>query len=154
MGGFPHAVKPFIDNGDMQYSDWVPLLDLFRGLHKIGANATYAPLQNNIFNKSKSDIKLLEAGALGLPCVAQNLCTYEKADLKFDTGNDLIDRLDQLFKDENTYMNYSKKSREYTESMWLENEENWMKRFEVTFYRYGDPKRKYVLDTNPEQKIN
>jgi len=84
MGGFPHPLKPFIDSGEMLYFDWVPLLDLFRGLHNIGANITYAPLQDNNFNKAKSDIKLLESGALGLPCVAQDLCTYKNADLKFN----------------------------------------------------------------------
>jgi glycosyltransferase involved in cell wall biosynthesis len=154
MGGFPHAVKPYIDNGEMEFVQWVPLLELFSGLHSVGANATYAPLQDNVFNKSKSNIKLLEAGALGLPCVAQDLCTYDKAHLKFKTGNDLIDRFDQIFKDENTFMENSKKQREYTESMWLENENNWMKRYEATFYKIGDPNRKYILETNPEQKIN
>lgn len=153
MGGFPYGLKPYIDNGEMLYYDWVQLLDLPRGLAKIGANCTYAPLQDNNFNKAKSDIKLLESGALGMPCIAQNLCTYKKADLTFDTGRDLIDRLDTLFKDENTYMEYSRKARAYTESMWLENEENWMKRYEVTFYKMGDPRRKFVNLTNPEQQV-
>lgn len=153
MGGFPYAVKPFIDNGEMLYYDWVQLLDLPRGLFAIGANATYAPLQDNNFNRAKSDIKLLESGALGMPCVAQNLCTYSKADLTFDSGSDLIGRLDQLFKDENSYMEYSRRARQYVETMWLENEENWMKRYEVTFYKIGDPRRKFVLDTNPEQRV-
>ena len=152
MGGFPYAVKPYIDNGEMGYYDWVQLLDLPRGLASIGANVTYAPLENNNFNKAKSDIKLLESGALGMPCVAQNLCTYAKADLKFDKGCDLIEKLDYMLKDEGRYMEYSKKARAYTESMWLENEENWMKRFEATFYKMGDPRRKYILDTNPEQR--
>lgn len=152
MGGFPYALKPFMDNGEMEYFEWAQLLDLPRALSKIGANATYAPLQDNNFNKAKSDIKLLESGALGLPCIGQNLCTYKNASLKFDKGNDLIDKLDFLFKDENTYMDYSKKYRQYTESMWLENEENWMKRYEVTFYKIGDPNRKHILQTNPEQK--
>jgi glycosyltransferase involved in cell wall biosynthesis len=154
MGGFPYAVKPFIDNGEMVYYDWSQLMDLPSSLHKIGANATYAPLQDNNFNKAKSDIKLLESGALGLPCIAQNLCTYKKADLTFNKGRDLIDQLDFLFKDEKTYMEYSKKARSYTESMWLENPENWMKRYEATFYKVGDPNRKYILDTNPEQRVN
>jgi len=51
-------------------------------------------------------------------------------------------------------MEYSKKAREYTESMWLENENNWMKRYETTFYKVGDPNRKFILETNPEQKID
>ena len=152
MGGFPHQIKPFIDSGEVLYYDWVQLLDLPRGLFSIGANATYAPLENNNFNKAKSNIKLLESGALGMPCVAQNLCTYDKADLTFDSGSDLIDRLDVLFKDENSFMSYSDKARAYTETMWLENEENWMKRYEATFYKVGDPRRKYLLQTNQNER--
>lgn len=151
MGGMPYQVKPYIDNGEMGYYDWAQLMDLPRAMAKIGANAAYAPLQDNNFNKAKSDIKLLESGALGMPCVAQDLCTYKKADLKFKTGDELINQLDYLFSDDNIFMNHVEKARSYTESMWLENTENWMKRYETTYYKIGNPNRKYILETNPEQ---
>lgn len=152
LGGYPYSLKPFIDNGEMLYYNWTKLLDMPNAMNSIGANITIAPLQDNIFNKAKSNIKLLESGALGLPCVAQNMCTYEMGDLLFNTGNDLIDMLEYVLKDENEYMKYSKKAREYTETMWLENEENWMKRFETTFYRIGDARRVHLLKTNPDQE--
>jgi hypothetical protein len=49
-----------------------------------------APLINNAFNRSKSNIKWLEFSALGIPMVGQNMCTYNKyTDNLFDNANDL-----------------------------------------------------------------
>jgi hypothetical protein len=36
-----------------------------------------APLQDNVFNRAKSDIKLVEFGAAGIPYVASNVLPYE-----------------------------------------------------------------------------
>ena len=38
-----------------------------------------APLQVNDFNKAKSDIKFIEACVLGIPCLCQDMDTYNSA---------------------------------------------------------------------------
>jgi len=119
-GCYPLAVKPFIDNGEMEYVDWSPLMDLPESIYNIGVNATFAPLQDNIFNKSKSNIKMIESGAFGLPGTYQDLCTYEGADYNFKSGSDLISQLEHITSDFDRYMRLSDKSRKFTEGLWLE----------------------------------
>ena len=120
IGSFPLACKPFIDRGEMEFIEWFPLLELWKAYANTNIQAVYAPLQNNVFNIAKSNIKYLEASTCGIPGVFQNLITYKDAPLKFDNGNEFIDQLKFLLKDENTYMKYSKDARAYADTMWLD----------------------------------
>lgn len=154
-GCFPLAVKPFIDSGEMEYIDWSILPNYGQGLLDTKCNATFAPLVGNNFNKCKSDIKMLEAGALGLPGAYQNLCTYENADMKFDTGEELISRLEDITKDVDNYMWLSKKAYEYTNARWLDDHlETWMG---IYFTSYKSKERNEtspgLIALNPEQKF-
>ena len=51
-GCYPIALKPFIDNGEIEYHNWSALFDLPAGVDSLNCNAVYAPLVDNIFNKS------------------------------------------------------------------------------------------------------
>jgi len=119
-GCYPLAIKPFIENGEMEYVDWSPLLDLPKSLYDTGCNAVFAPILDNVFNKSKSNIKMIEAGAFGMPGAYQNLCTYSDAKIKFDNGKDLISQLEYITSDVSRYMKLSQEAREFTEGLWLE----------------------------------
>lgn len=120
LGAHPLQVKPFIDSGEMEFHNWAILYDYPAAIDKLNLNAVVAPLLDNTFNKSKSEIKYLEAGAFGIPGVFQDLVTYKNADLRFKTGNEMIDQLTTLLSDINVYNKYSIKARKYAESMWLE----------------------------------
>jgi hypothetical protein len=152
-GCYPIALKPFIDSGEMEYIEWSPLFNLPQGLLDSNCNAVYAPLVDNIFNKSKSNIKMIESGALGLPGAFQDLCTYEEADLKFKSGDDLINQLEYLTSDFDRYMNFSEKSRKYVEGMWLEDH---IEEYEAIYFtEWGSKERKEkspnLIKLNPEQ---
>jgi hypothetical protein len=152
-GCYPISLKPFIDSGEMEYIEWSPLFDLPQGLLDSNCNAVYAPLVDNIFNKSKSNIKMIESGALGLPGAFQDLCTYEEADLKFKSGDDLINQLEYLTSDFDRYMNFSEKSRKYVEGMWLEDH---IEEYEAIYFtEWGSKERKEksanIIKLNPEQ---
>ncbi len=45
--------------------------------HAVRPDVTVAPLDLTGTNRAKSDLKLLEAGALGVPCIASRLAPYE-----------------------------------------------------------------------------
>lgn len=155
-GCYPLALKPYIDNGEMEYIDWSPLPNYPQGLADTGCNAVFAPLQDNVFNKSKSNIKMVEAGGLGLPGAYQDLCTYEEADLKFKSGDELIDQLSHITKDFDTYMNLSQKSREFTEKLWMEDH---MTVYEALYNTaWGSKERNLMcpelISLNPDQRIN
>ena len=154
-GCYPLALKPYIDNGEMEFIDWSPLPDYPQGLVDANCNAVFAPLVDNVFNKSKSNIKMVEAGALGLPGAYQNLCTYEEADHKFITGDDLINQLEHLTSDFDRYMDISAKARQFTDGLWLEDHIN---EYEALYFTdFGSKERKEkaprLIELNPDQDI-
>jgi hypothetical protein len=151
VGCFPLACKPFIDRGEMEFVQWFPLMDLWKAYTTPNIQAVIAPLQNNIFNKAKSNIKYLEAATCGVPGVFQDLVTYKDAPLKFDLGSDMIDQIKVLTKDESTYMKYSKAARSYADTMWLDDH---LDEFVELYYtNIGDPKRQALLKNNSDQKV-
>ncbi|MDD4109999.1 MAG: glycosyltransferase [Clostridia bacterium] len=147
VGCFPLACKPFIDRGEMEFVPWFPLLDLWKAYTTTNIQAVIAPLQNNIFNCAKSNIKYLEAATCGIPGVFQDIVTYKDAPLRFTTGADLIDQLKTLTKEENNYMKYSKKAREYADTMWLDDH---LDEFVELYYtNIDDKERTKLLRLNP-----
>lgn len=154
-GCFPLSCKPFVDNGEMEFLPWSDLQDYPQGLCDANASVTFASLQDNVFNRAKSNIKIIEAGALGMPGVFQDMCTYDAAELKFKTGNDLIDQFKYLTKDIDTYMKHSASIRKYADSMWLEDHLDEV--MAVYFTEWGSKERNIMsptlIENNPEQKI-
>ena len=153
-GAYPIALKPFVDSGEMEFLEWSPLFDLPQGLYDAGCQAVYAPLVSNNFNKSKSNIKMIESGGIGLPGAFQDLCTYEEASFKFNSGDDLIDQLKNITGDFDKYVEYSRNARKYVDSMWLEDHID--EHAAVYYTGYGSKERNEksprLIELNPEQK--
>lgn len=147
-GSYPLPLKPFIDRGEIRTFKWEPLPDFAQTMHNSGAQMTFAALRDNEFNKCKSNIKLIESGALGLPCACPNLVTYKDAFLKYSNGSEFIDCLKTTLKNQSTYIDACKKSRAFSENFWLDDEQNLMKHHEVYFTPFGSPKRKYLKQNN------
>jgi len=154
-GCFPLSCKPFIDNGEMEFLPWSDLQDYPQGLYNANSSVTFASLQDNIFNRAKSNIKMIEAGALGMPGIFQDMCTYQDANLKFKSGDDLIDQLKFITKDVSRYMDYSAKGRAFADTMWLEDHLD--ESMAIYFTKWGSKERNIMSPTlianNPEQKI-
>ena len=104
-----------------------------------------APLQDNIFNRCKSDLKYIEGCALGIPTICQDMCTYENAIYKFKTGDEMVDHIDNLMSDKQRYMKAVRRGREVINKRWLENPENLGKYHELYTLPYGSSERKYLL---------
>jgi hypothetical protein len=150
-GSYPLPLKPFIDSGEMSFKPWVQLPDFPESVAKSGSQLTFAALEDNNFNRAKSNIKLLEAGALGLPCVCPDMVTYKDAILKYKTGEEFIDVIKHSLKDQSRYVSLCKRSREFTDKYWLEDEKNLGKHQEAYFTPFGSSERKYLLETNPNK---
>lgn len=120
MGGRPQKLEQYIQSGEIEFYPWCALIDYPYRFYGLKGNVVIAPLEDNDFNRSKSNIKFLESAALGLPGVFQDMVTYKDAFLKFTTGDDLVDQLTLLFKDKNYYMKMARKSRLFAETKWLE----------------------------------
>jgi hypothetical protein len=143
-GSFPLTLKPYIDNGQIKFFPWTKLPDFPQAVANSGAQITFAALQENNFNLCKSNIKLIESGAIGLPCVCPDMATYKDAFLKYKTGDEFIDCLKTALKNQTVYADFCKKSRAYAEKFWLDDEKNLMKHHEIYFTPHGSPERKYI----------
>ncbi len=155
MGGFPMYVKPFIDNGEMEFINWKQLLEFPQAIYESNAQITMAALLNNDFNKSKSDIKFVESGYLGIPFVGQDLEPYKKSFHKFQTGDEMIDQIKNVLVDANTYINSCKKAREYANTCWLDDHLD--EHIAIYTTKYGSKEREIqspnLINLNPEQKV-
>lgn len=144
-GAFPMPLKPLIDSGHVKFFPWVQLPDFAATMANSGAQLTFASLQDNNFNRCKSNIKLIEAGAIGLPCVCPDMVTYKDAFLKYKTGDEFIDCIKSALKNQTVYADLCKKSRAYAENFWLDDEPNLMKHHEAYFTPFGSTERKLLV---------
>jgi hypothetical protein len=154
-GTFPPAIKPFIDNGEMEFLPWSPLFEHPQGMLDAKCNACFASLQDNIFNRSKSNIKIVEAGGLGMPGAFQDMCTYQEADVKFKSGKDLINQLEYIMSDCDRYMQLSSNINKFTNTLWLEDH---LDEYEALYFTaYGSKERNLksprLISLNKEQRI-
>lgn len=143
-GSYPLAVKPYIQDGSMKFFPWVQLPDFAAAMANSGAQLTFASLLDNNFNRCKSNIKLIEAGAIGIPCVCPDMVTYKDAFLKYKTGDEFIDVIKGALKNQTVYADLCKKSRAYADNFWLDDDKNLMKYYEAYFTPFGSKERKFL----------
>ena len=102
-------------------------------------------MQDNNFNRCKSNIKLIESGALGIPCVCPDMVTYKDAFLKYSNGDEFIDVLKDTLKHQSKYAEHCQRARKHAETFWLEDEPNLMKHYEAYFTPFGSKERRYLV---------
>lgn len=120
MGGAPYEISDLVRSGDVEVVAWTPLLNYTYVYDSLNLTLAIAPLQNNNFNLAKAPIKFLEAGALGVPCICQDLEPYKIASLKFNTSDELYLRIKSLVSNRQAYLTESDKARKFATQYWLE----------------------------------
>lgn len=75
MGWMPESLK--VDER-IKFIPWIPVKDYLQTLAAIQPHIGIVPLEHNIFNKSKSNIKWLEYTAVGAVTVASNVVPYQE----------------------------------------------------------------------------
>ena len=141
LGAHPLPIRDLIQNGKIEFHPWKRLYEYGQGLYDLNVNMIVAPLQDSTFNRAKSDLKYIEACALGLPIACQDLCTYENAPIKFRTGDEMIDQIESTLRDRKRYKSLCKKASQYADTRWLEDDRNIDCYTELYQYGVGDPKR-------------
>jgi len=123
--------KPFELDGMVEFHDWANVYEYASKLDAIDADVAISPILDIQFNYGKSDLKLLEYSALGIPTIASsignkcgpydliaNSCTLEnKMDIWYTA-------IMQHFKDNNVWQRTLDAGKTELEKRWLENEEN------------------------------
>lgn len=148
VGAFPRGIKDLVMSGKIEFHPWTKLYDYPRLIKKIRPNIMVAPLIDNNFNRCKSDLKFIEGCAFGVPTICQDMCTYENAFYKFNTGDEMVDHIDSLMRDKTTYMKAVRRGRQVIDGRWLENENNMDKYKELYTLPYGHADRKLLNELN------
>jgi hypothetical protein len=149
MGAFPNGLRPYVERGEIEFHPWQRLYDYPQKIYDLGLQMFVAPLQDNAFNKAKSDLKYIEACAYGLPVACQDLCTYADAEIKFKTGEEMIECLDEELRRAGHYKNSVYKRRKVAEDRFMELDKNIDCYMELFTLPYGDPRRKNLKRYNP-----
>ncbi len=126
FGDHPKGIDPQL----IEFHAPVDLLHYPQKLQQLNLNLAVAPLVNNAFNAAKSNLKLLEFGALGLPVLAADLACYQNspADTLPSQLNDWINRLKAYDEDRQMLIENGQKMRAWVEqNHWLEDHTSeWM----------------------------
>ena len=149
IGAFPLALRPYIERGEIEFHQWQRLYDYPAKIHELGVQMMVAPLQDNPFNRAKSDLKYIEACAYGLPVACQDMCTYEQAEIKFKTGEEMMYKIEEELRRTGHYKNSSYKRRKVAEDRFLELDKNLGCYQELFTLPYRDPKRVNLKRYNP-----
>ena len=120
FGSVPQSLKQHVRSGEIEFHPWVPIYDYPSKLASLKATVCVAPLVDNDFNNCKSDLKFIEACALGTPVVCQDIATYKHTPYRFKTGAELVDVIDAIVSSKDMYMKLSRKFRKAAEPRWLE----------------------------------
>jgi len=148
VGAYPPQLADLVTSGKIEFYRWQNLLQYPQFIANLNAQLMVAPLQNNSFNKAKSDIKFIEACTLGIPCLCQDMETYYTApdSLKFGSVQELSDKVDSIldWKNRTKYYKNVYKLREIGANRILELEPNIGSHLEALNTKFDDPKRKYI----------
>jgi hypothetical protein len=141
LGAFPLPLRPYIENGDLEFHPWQRFYDYPKKIDDLNIQMLVAPLQNNNFNKGKSDLKYIEACCYGLPVACQDMCTYSNAEIKFNTGDEMIHCIENNLKSLSDYRDKSYHRRKVAENRFLENDDNIGCYTDLYLHPYGSPER-------------
>lgn len=148
IGAFPPPLAQYVKNGEIEFHPWKSLLEYPGFLSKLNPQLFLAPLEDNNFNRAKSDIKYIEAAQLGIPCLCQDMVTYENAisELKFKTVEELEEKVDKIlnWKNRSKYYQMIPRLREIGSERFLEIERNYNTFLECFKTDYGDHSRKLM----------
>lgn len=138
-GGIPLSLLPLVKSGKIEFHHWTKLYDYPEKVDSLNANLFIAPLQDNTFNRGKSDIKFIEGCAFGIPTICQDISTYKNAILKFTDGASLINQIESTLQSKNHYMKLVEKHWNVGKKRFLEDHlEEYVELYE---HPYGSDKR-------------
>jgi len=139
IGGVPQQLKDLVEDKKIEFNPGFDILNYTRIVNSMKFDLMVAPLQDNVFNRCKSNIKFIEMAALGIPCIVQDLTPYKKyTDLRFTDANDLQDKIDFVLSNKERYLDLVKNNRDIIDNgdsnapkgWWLENNMDvWFQQF-------------------------
>jgi len=152
IGAYPPPLQPYVVSREIEFHPWKNLLEYPTFLASLNAQLFIAPLEDNNFNKAKSDIKFIEAAQLGIPCLCQDLVTYSSAPdhLRFTDAADLAEKVDRVlnWKNKANYYRMVPELRQKGSERFLELPQNVGCFLEAINLNHGDSRRVYLPKWN------
>jgi len=152
VGAFPPQLRDLIQQKKIEFYPWKNLLEYPRFIASMNAQLMVAPLEENNFNRSKSDIKFIEACTLGIPCLCQDMETYSTAPeaLRFKTVEEFGDKIDTIlnWKNKSTYYKNIYKLKHIGDQRILELDQNIGTHLEVLNTPFNSTDRKLLEKWN------
>ena len=152
VGSFPPQLHDLIKQKKIEFYPWKNLLEYPRFIASLNAQLMVAPLEDNNFNKSKSDIKFIEACTLGIPCLCQDMETYSTAPaaLRFKTVEEFAAKVEGIlsWKNRSDYYKNSYKLKHIGDQRILELDQNIGAHLEALNTPFGSPDRKLLEKWN------
>jgi len=78
MGWMPDDIKKLVPDSRIERRGWTPIKKYLKSLREMRWDIGIAPLQQCEFNDAKSELKAVEYGMLGIPCVVSPSAPYER----------------------------------------------------------------------------
>ena len=144
IGAYPIPLTDLVKQGKVEFHPWQRLYEYPALLDSLNPSLLIAPLVDSTFNRAKSDLKYIEACCYGIPFIGQDICTYQDAPYKFNTGDELIDQIKRIMGNWSLYQKISKAGRQVADTRWLELDQNADKYYELYAFPYKDPRRKLI----------
>lgn len=152
VGAFPPTLVDLVQQQKIEFYPWQSLQKYPNFIANLNAQLMVAPLEVNDFNKAKSDIKFIEACILGIPCLCQDMETYQTApsSLRFSTVQEFDHKIRSIlnFKNRNTYYGNISKLRQIGEKRILELEPNIGAHVEALNTPWGSDERNFLKQWN------
>ena len=152
VGAFPPQLHDLVQQHKIEFYPWQNLLNYPKFIAGINAQLMVAPLQVNDFNRAKSDIKFIEACVLGIPCLCQDMDTYNTApeSLKFSSVEEFESKISGIldYKNRNKYYMNIKKLRHIGKKRFLEIDQNIGAHLEALNTPYGSDERELLREWN------
>ena len=152
VGAFPPQLADLVQQQKIEFYPWQTLLRYPYFINSLRAQLMVAPLQVNDFNRAKSDIKYIEGCILGIPCLCQDMETYNSApdNLKFSSVEEFEQKIERILnpKKKNKYFQNVHKLRQVGEQRILELDSNIGAHLEALNTPYGSSERQFLREWN------
>ena len=130
MGGFPQELNDIKDK--IEYHSWEATAFYPAKAKSLKLDLAIAPLEPCRFNEGKSNIKLLEYTALGIPGVFTDITPYRKAPCKAKNDEEMIAQIEKLATDRDYWTQIRDQQYEVVKSdLWWEENDNILKYINV-----------------------
>lgn len=126
-------LEEYIAKGDIEFHGGIDILHYPDRVSKLNLQYVVAPLQDNTFNRCKSNIKLTESWAMGIGCAAQDICSYNKYTKDVFGDCESLDAiLKRDLKDESTFGEKIAENFKKMDDWWLESHlDSWLKLYRL-----------------------